>query len=359
MTATIGESAPVRKRFCADGGALLSPADQANAAHHSVRVGVGNTDNLAGQDISAAHTSRASEATTSSGNRAADPQKVPAAGAHTSEPSAQMPDDSHINVGGGSELAHHYGFLRFLAEIVDDLEGTRIANENRLRTLTCDATDKDGEIRGLAMPDDDPQVEQLRALVDGLAALEKQAVKNLEKAMRKHPLGKWVKAQPGIGDKQGARLIAAIGDPTWNGLHDRPRTLSELRSYCGLRGGTPTTRQRGQRSNWSTPARMRLYLVAEKCMMQKGSGSIYRQTYDDAKAKYAGAVHATECKRCGPAGKPAAAGSPLSKAHIHARGIRAVMVTILRELWTHANELPGGHGCRDVTASHFTHVGAA
>lgn len=49
--------------------------------------------------------------------------------------------------------------------------------------------------------------------------------------------------------------------------------------------------------------------------------------------------------RCLTSGKPAQPGSPLSKAHIHARGLRAISKAVLKDLWVEAkrlHELPVG-----------------
>jgi hypothetical protein len=152
----------------------------------------------------------------------------------------------------------HAPMLRFQAEILDDLEGVRTANENRLRQLTRSAEDADGEVRGFGMTEEDPAVAQLAALVSSLGQLEHAAVLDLQRAVRKHPMGPWIKAQRGIGEKQGARLLAAIGDPWWNDLHDRPRTVSELWAYCGYhtiklptgRGATDTQTTLASRSTF-------------------------------------------------------------------------------------------------------------
>lgn len=264
--------------------------------------------------------------------------------------------------------------LALLADALDDIERTRIANENRLRQLTRDETDSDGEERGFGLTLDQPQVAALADVVEALGKLEHQATLNLQRAVRKHPLGPWVKATVGVGEKQGARLIAAIGDPYWNTLHDRPRLVSELWAYCGLHvlpavqgfcatqespggggkqgnpgqstadtqctaAGVAPTRARGQRANWSTVAKTRAYLVAESCIKQ--ARSPYRTVYDDGRTKYADAVHAAPCRRCGPAGKPANTGSPLSAGHQHARAMRLVMKEILRDLWAESKRLHG------------------
>ncbi|MEV7770473.1 hypothetical protein [Kitasatospora sp. NPDC086791] len=272
--------------------------------------------------------------------------------------------------------------LALLADVLDDLERTRIANENRLRQLTRDAEDADGELRGFGLTTDVPQVAVVADLVDALGKLEHQASLSLQRAVRKHPLGPWVKATVGVGEKQGARLIAAIGDPYWNTLHDRPRLVSELWAYCGLHvlpaaghvlhgtheklaggggkqgdpdhsrsgihstpAGVAPTRTRGQRANWSTAAKMRAYLVAESCIKQ--TRSPYRAVYDAGRAKYAEAVHEVECRQCGPSGNPARVGTAISAGHQHARAMRLVMKEILKDLWHESRRL---HGAPDSPA---------
>lgn len=283
--------------------------------------------------------------------------------------------------------------LALLADVLDDLERTRIANENRLRQLTRDEADSDGELRGLGLPVDMPQVATLAATVSGIGKLEHEAELNLKRALRKHPLGPWIKVTNGVGEKQGARLLAAIGDPYWNTLYGRPRTVSELWAYCGLHvlpvasqysgeaheasagdgnqahpdhvtpgfqkagvgvvgsvdsshvsreahgrlAGVAPTRARGQRANWSATAKKRAFLVAESCV--KVRTSPYRVVYDNGRAKYADAVHQADCRRCGPAGKPALAGSPLSLGHQHARALRLVMKALLKDLWIQARAI--------------------
>jgi hypothetical protein len=272
--------------------------------------------------------------------------------------------------------------LALAADVLGDLEKVRIANENRLRQLTRSAEDSDGETRGFGLDEAHPDVARLAALVGMLGEAEHKATLNLQRVMRKHPLGPWVAAQKGIGEKQGARLLAAIGDPyirpeitCEDGTVEpsRPRMVSELWAYCGYHvvpadhgcSGTQVThvggelngsgpghgrcgthsslagvapkRQRGQHANWSAAAKMRAFLVAESCMKQ--SGTTYRAVYDATKAKYADAAHATECVRCGPKNKPAQPGSPLSDGHKHARALRAVAKEILKDLWREAKRI--------------------
>lgn len=235
--------------------------------------------------------------------------------------------------------------LTILSDALDDLERTRIANENRLRQLTRTEADSDGGERGFGLPIDHPQVARLADIVDSMVKLEKEATVNLQKTMKTHPLGPWVARTKGVGEKQGARLISVIRDPYWNDLYDRPRLVSELWAYCGLHVlkdpqtnvGVAPARQRGVKANWSQDAKMRVYLVAASCIKQ--SSSPYRPIYDEARLKYENQVHQAPCKRCGPSGKPAQPGSELSKGHQHARAMRLVMKEILRDLWTESKSL--------------------
>jgi hypothetical protein len=260
-------------------------------------------------------------------------------------------------------------FLALAADILDDLEHTRIANENRLRQLTRSEADADGEERGFGLDESHPDVARLAAMVEALARLEHDATLNLQRLMRKHPLGPWCKAQRGIGEKQAARLLAAIGDPYWHSLEDRPRTVSELWAYCGYHtlpashwrlgiqstsaGGSDSAgsdqgmpcaqtasvaarRQRGQRANWSAIAKTRAYLIAERCMV---AGGWYREVYDKRKAATEGRLHVAPCVRCGPSGHPAQPASSWSAGHRHADALRITAKAILRDLWREAKRI--------------------
>ena len=279
-----------------------------------------------------------------SGAKPADSQGAPAS---QSSPAvgAQLPTPGHGQLEAHSPGARG-GFLRdpvlgILADVLDDLEKVRIANENRVRQLTRTEADSDGEERGFGLTLDNPMVKKLAASVESLAQAEHEATLNLQRAMRAHPLGPWVKSQAGVGEKQAARLLATIGDPYWNDLHDRPRTVSELWAFAGyaVHDGHAQARRRGERSNWSADAKMRTYLIAVSCVKQSAEKSKYRRVYDEGRAKYADAVHPHDCKRCGPAGKPALAGSPLSAGHQHNRAIRLISKELLKDLWIASRDL--------------------
>ena len=254
--------------------------------------------------------------------------------------------------------------LALYADILDDIEHVRCANENRLRILTTpvDKPDSDGKCRGHGLTLDHPDVARLAAMVATMycrstvlaklgwvrppmvrgvpCCLECQAVKNLERALKSHPLSGWVSAQQGVGAKQGARLLASLRDPYWHDREHRPRRIRELRAYCGLQpgpDGVALSRHDGTKAKWNHQARKRVWLVAASCLKQ--ADSPYRKIYDETRVKYDGAVHEHECLRCGPKGKPAQPGSPLPAGHQHGRAMRAMCRAILDDLWNESRRI--------------------
>lgn len=230
--------------------------------------------------------------------------------------------------------------LALSADVLDDAEQTRIAQENRYRQLTRDEQDSDGQTRGFGLDNTDPDVANLGAVVDMYVNLEKQAAKNLEKRLKAHPLSKWVKAQKGIGDKQAARLLAVIGNPYINESTGEIRTISQLWSYCGH--GDPSRKKRKGMTQaelfalGNPVAKSRLWLIATACLKAQGE---YADVYYNRKDETAGRLHNRECVRCGPSGKPAQPGDPWSDAHRHADALRIMGKEILRDLWCEAKRI--------------------
>ena len=250
-------------------------------------------------------------------------------------------------------------FLALAADVLDDAERTRIANENRLRQLTRAEEDSDGIERGFGLDESHPDVARLAALVDMLKQIEHQAGLNLNRLLRQHALGPWVKAQKGIGEKQAARLLAVIGDPYINEQTGEIRTVSQLWAYCGH--GDPARRkfkgmtQADLFTLGNPTAKSRLWLIS--CAVLKAGGGEEKATsgstsipptpslaavYYHRKRATVGREHARECVRCGPSGKPAQIGSPWSDAHRHADALRITGKTILRDLWLEAKRIHEG-----------------
>lgn len=212
------------------------------------------------------------------------------------------------------------GLLTLTASSLDDLEKSRIAAENRYRSMTRDEADSDGITRGLGLNELSPEVARMGATVESLKALEHQTGLELNRQLRKNPLHGWVKGTQGVGERQAARLLAAVGDPYWNTLLDRPRTCREFYRYCGygLYDGKAQKRQKGVKSNWNSEAKMRAYLIATSCL--KNRNSPYRKLYDETR-------EALEDN------------TELTKGHKHNRAMRAMTKAILRDLWVAARDL--------------------
>lgn len=263
-------------------------------------------------------------------------------------PAANHPPFTHGKPAAGPLL--YSGYMCLLSDSLDDIEALRIATENRVRALTRTEADADGEYRGLGLDARSPEVATAMAMLDMMKSLEKEATKALQREVRKSPLYGWVKRNKGIGEKQAARLLAVIGDPYWNDLHERPRTVSELWAYAGYSviEGSAQRRRKGIKSNWNDKAKSRAFLMAQSCV-KRLDGS-YRKVYDAARAQYADSIHSTDCVRCGPAGKPALAGTPLSLGHQHARALRRISKEILRDLWLEARMIHKGEITEEMAA---------
>lgn len=310
-----------------------SPGDQKRVDTHAVRV-AGDQTTERGQDGSGNHSTIAPLGTDSAGG---------AIGESTPKPPARPLLDPLLTV---ASIA------------LDDLEALRIAQENRYRSLTTTGESENGVEWGYGLDDSIKEVAEAGAMVEAIAALEHKQVLSLQRLMRKHPLGPWVKAQHGIGDKLAARLLGVIGDPYWHTVEERPRTVSELWAYCGLHTtparptGTDThlrsaggeynvaaRRKKGVQANWSDDAKKRAWLIATSIVK---AGGPWREVYDRRREATAERVHQTECVRCGPSGRPAQPGSPWSKAHQHADALRILSKEVLKGFWRESRRLHTG-----------------
>lgn len=226
--------------------------------------------------------------------------------------------------------------LYSFAQLLDDIEGIRKSSANRLRILTASDADTDGVVRGFGLDESNYSVKALRNLQDGVDGMEKEVVKALQKIMKDHPLGSWVKAQKGVGEKQAARLLSAIGDPYMrpeteivddddNVIEVRPggpRTVSQLWAYAGLHvgdDGVAVRRKKGVQSNWKTEIKTRAYLVATSCIKQMDSP--YRKIYDKRRAH------------------TATTNPTWTDGHSHNDALRIVSKALLRDMWIESKRL--------------------
>lgn len=210
--------------------------------------------------------------------------------------------------------------VQILGALLDDLEGVRIQNNNRVDALVRE--------KGGSLP-------HLDLISEEMKRIEHEAELELKRAWRKHPLAPWAKTIPGCGEKLIARLIAEIGDPA-----ERPN-VSKLWAYCG-HGNPERKRAKGMSQEelfklGNPAAKKRTWLLAAQ--FRRTPSSPYRTIYLSAREKYKDRVHVTSCLRCGPAGRPAAPGSAWSLAHQDAAALRYVGKMFLRELWQEARKL--------------------
>lgn len=263
-----------------------------------------------------------------------------------------------------------------IADLLDGIEDLRKRTENRLRALLLhldliEPGAKAAKVRtaGAILPITKEMTKHLRAI----DKMEHEVELSLRRAMRRHPLGPFIQSVRGLGLKQAGRLIGTIGDPyikyasidlDTGEVIEPPRARrgpAELWAYCGYHviDGMAPARRKGEKANWNSAAKMRAFLCSEAGMkngVRKLDGiddktdagydyahreaiSPLGQVYLDARIEYADATHERECKRCGPAGKPAPVGSPLSEGHKHARALRLVSKEILRLLWVESKRL--------------------
>jgi hypothetical protein len=148
-----------------------------------------------------------------------------------------------------------------------------------------------------------------------------------------------------------ARVTSSSNDVA-PGTAAAPDTDQGCGDTHGSTVGVAARRRKGQRANWSTAAKTRVYLIAESCLKQTGTAgaiedadtisvprrpSPYRLVYDTGRAKYADAVHTADCPQC-----KAKAGELLTLGHQHARAMRLASKAILKDLWAEARRLHDG-----------------
>lgn len=250
--------------------------------------------------------------------------------------------------------------LGLAAETLDDIERPRIAVENRLRSICRRELEGEGrdpnEIKGysgqklvdwLRANYTDPDLHLYGAQLLRLVEQENELVKNLERIMRHEPLAPIVKSLKGVGAKQCARLLAAIGDPYIREAQvdrdtgeieesERPRRgPAELWAYCGL--APDQKKKKETRCAWNHTAKMRAVLVAksaQKAGVRELDSCDHSGDYD-VEGREAitplGETYLLERARW--------ASRETSELHRHNHAIRVVAKEILKDLFLAAKEI--------------------
>ena len=121
------------------------------------------------------------------------------------------------NEGSSPSPDHVFTF----ADLLDDVERVRIANANRLAALTEGWSAKVGSA-GKEIP------AVLAEHNKAFEAIERAIIRDLQAAVREHPLGPWCASVHGLGEKALGRFLAVVGDPASR------RQVSSLWRYCGM-----------------------------------------------------------------------------------------------------------------------------
>lgn len=202
------------------------------------------------------------------------------------------------------------------ADLLDDIERARICAENQLRAAVED--------KGLDPVLNAQHLAPIHETISSLREVEGQAIRRLQAAMKRHPLGAFVQETPGLGAKTVGRFLGAVGP-----LEART-SPAQLWAYCGLHvvDGAAPRRRRGEVSNWSTRGRVRAYLMAWASVKQAGGETRRRSPYRDIYER--ALAHDAELQ----AGRPV----PLTDGHMRARAMRKVSKAILRDLWAEARK---------------------
>lgn len=217
--------------------------------------------------------------------------------------------------------------LNAYSATLDELESTRIAAENRLRDLQA----RDGMAAA-------GHVLAIEHIVEATQALEHEADLALRRAMRQHPLGAWIKSTKGVGERQGARLLATLGDPA-----ERPNP-AKLWQYAGHGDPERSRKRKGQTVEFNPTAKMRAHLVAEaaiKSGIRKTEGCDDSEGYDLAHR-----VALTPLGQVYLNARASWTDRDTTDLHKHNHALRLTAKAMLLDLWREARRV-GGHDVAD------------
>jgi hypothetical protein len=235
--------------------------------------------------------------------------------------------------------------LRVLAATLDDLERMRIMVGNRVAAAERACGD--------ALP-------HLHEALGPLVDAEHRAELMLKRVWRRHPIAPWAKTIPGCGEKLIARLIALTGEPSLRAVGHwvrtdaqrrlwivdgyEERTAAQLLAYCGHGDPARAVRRSGMTQEelfkqGNPSAKQAAWKLGYQFM--RTPDSPYRDIYLAERRRYGDKCHDRTCARCGPAGRPALAGSPWSANHKHHAAIRNTTHAFLIDLWSESRRLRG------------------
>lgn len=236
-----------------------------------------------------------------------------------------------------------YTELRLYAEMFDDVQRFRIATENKIRSGGVSTDVIGATLKHYEMVEHDMKL-----------AMQRCYRKTASTGIRE-----WQKSELGIGEPTLAWLLGIIGDVRiaipmrWEGTgkdnrvlvadESHQRSISQLWSYCGhgdpLRKKTKGMGQDAAMALGNPLTKVLVWKLATACLKAgvRESSTVaishYGEVYMKRRAVTQDRLHETPCIRCGPSGKPAAVGSPWSKAHQLGDALRIIGKEVLRDLW--------------------------
>lgn len=235
---------------------------------------------------------------------------------------------------------HTQAALTYYSDILDTVERARLAAENRIGAWEREGIEVDGA---------------MREVLTQLAATEDAVGKQLDRTVHSHPLYLFIAQTVGLGDRTGARLLAAVGDPlTRPAIIDRDskevlaparprRGVAEFWQYCGHGDPERSKRRKGQRIEYNPRAKMRAHLCAEACHMFDGKPD--KNGKGRARSPYRDVVDARR-------GHTASTHPEWTPKHSLNDGIHVAAKALLRDLFLFARGqsdqpsiLAGGHTC--------------
>lgn len=177
--------------------------------------------------------------------------------------------------------------IRHMARYFYDLQGFRIMQANR--------AGKQGE--GSEAELNKGQKAFLERQAEVLHKLEKEAVKELKKALKGYPVyEEWLVHQKGIGPALAGVLVAEID------IH-RARYASSIHHYAGVAcdtNGAAMARKKGQKITYNPFLKAKLLKVMGDCLLRANSG--WRKHYDERKHRRQ--HQSTVCALCGHTDTP-------------------------------------------------------
>ena len=205
--------------------------------------------------------------------------------------------------------------LKILVRTLYDLQALRINLGNRTSLAGKESGTLAGHIR-----------DRLTSYHGELQLVETHILKDIQSELNAYPIWTdYLKKVKGCGSTMASVIISEIDDILRFG------TVSKLWAYCGyaVKDGQAQRRKRGEKSNWNSFLKSKLYILAQGFLRAKNPK--YRKLYDDYKHRIQSRKCPLDAKRHG--GKSKIDKFGCTDGHRHAMAIRYMIKMFLMELF--------------------------